>query len=162
MKKTDVAIMSQLRVDGRLPLTVLSKRTRLPVSTTHVRLKRMVEKGLVRPTLLLNFQKVGFQVRAFILLAIESKEKERLYVEVQCHPNVNSAFRINNGWSVLMDCVFKDMFALEDFVDMLESTFTVKQKQVHYVLDELKTESFFNDPVVAVRLMNEVAGANFK
>lgn len=53
-----------------------------------------------------------------------------------------------------MECVFKDMYSLESFIENLESTFTVKQKQVLYVLDELKREMFFSDYVDSKKDLN--------
>ncbi len=48
-----------------------------------------------------------------------------------------------------MECVFRDMIALEEFVDNLENKFHIRQKQVHYVIAELKRESFVSKPEVA-------------
>lgn len=48
-----------------------------------------------------------------------------------------------------MECVFKDMYALESFIETIDGMFTVKQKQVCYVLDELRREAFFSDEILA-------------
>jgi len=155
MKKSDVQIVSQLRVNGRMPLTVLSRKTGLPVSTIHERLKEHVAQGLLRPTMLLGFGKLGFATRAWILLGVEQSEKEKLYEFLKRSSQVNSLFRINNGWNALMDCVFKDMYGLENFLEQLENKFHIRQKQVHYVLDEFKVEQFFADEPIAELLMKE-------
>ncbi len=154
MKKTDIKILAHLRADGRIPLTELAKKTNLPVSTIHDRLKKNIEEGLLRPSVLLNFEKLGFDTRAHILLAVEPAEKEKLLAHLSEHPNVNSLFRINNGWNVVMECVFKNMQALEDFVEKLVNTFHIKQKEVHYVLEELKREGFLAKPEHAEKTLN--------
>ena len=147
MKKLDVAIISSLRQNGRLRLTQLSKKIKEPVSTLHERLNINIRQEIVKPTVLLDFDKIGFRSRAFILLAAE--EKDKLVEYLGKHPNVNMLAKINNGWSLIMEGVFRDMQALEDFVDNLESRFHIKQKQVHYVIAELKRESFVSKPDVA-------------
>jgi hypothetical protein len=38
------------------------------------------------------------------------------------------------------------MPSLENFVEQIEQNFHIKQKQVHYVLEELKREEFLNKP----------------
>ena len=48
-----------------------------------------------------------------------------------------------------MECIFKDMHSLEDFVEKIESEFHVRQKEIHYVLDELKREEFLAQPEMA-------------
>jgi len=148
MKKTDVCILTQLRQNGRIPLTVLSRKTKLPVSTIHDRLRKHKETGLLRPTALLCFEKMGFATRAQILLSVES-EKGKLYAYLKEHPNVNSLYKINNGWNLIMECVFKDMYSMEDFVEKLETSYPIKKKEVHYVLEELKREGFFSNPALA-------------
>lgn len=145
MKKTDINIITQLRNSGRIPLTILSRRLKLPVSTIHDRLKQYRRKQWLKPTVLINYEKIGFSTRAYLLLSVEPTEKEKFFQQLKNHPNINSLFRINNGWNVIMECVFKDMPAMEDFVEHLESTFRIKKKQIHYVLDELKRERFLSD-----------------
>ncbi len=146
LKKTETKIITYLREDGRLPLTELSRKIKLPVSTIHDRLKGIMELGIIRPSVLINFEKIGFNTRAHILLSAEPTEKEKLFTHLQAHPNVNSLYRINNGWNLIMECIFKDMPSLENFVEQIEQTFHIKQKQVHYVLEDLKREDFLTKP----------------
>ncbi len=154
MKQTDICILTHFRRNGRIRLTELSKKTKLPVSTIYDRLKLHLHKGaILRYTTLLNFEKIGYATRAYILLSVDAAEKEKLFTHLKNHPNVNSLFRINNSWNVLMECVFKDMIALETFVEQLESMFHIKQKQVHYVLDEVMREGFLTDPKLAESLL---------
>ena len=142
MKKTDIKVLVNLRTDGRVPLTELSRKTNLPVSTIHDRLRKNIQSGLIKPTILFNFDKLGFDTRAHILLSVEPAEKEKLLAHLKEHPNVNSLFRINNGWNVVIECIFKNMTESENFVEKLEQEFQIKQKEVHYVLEELKREGF--------------------
>jgi len=146
MKKTDMHIITQLRINGRMPLTELSRKLELPVSTIHDRIKQYRRKQWLKFSVLPDYEKLGFATRAYLLLSVEPAEKEKLFQHLEKHPNVNSLFRINNGWNVIMECIFKDMPSMEDFVDKLEGMFRIKQKQVHYVLDELKRERFLTDP----------------
>src|SRR5574341_1722121 len=126
MKKTDINIITQLRNSGRIPLTILSRRLKLPVSTIHDRLKQYRRKQWLKPTVLINYEKIGFSTRAYLLLSVEPTEKDKFFQQLKTHPNVNSLFRINNGWNAVMECVFKDMPAMEDFVEHLDSTFHIK------------------------------------
>lgn len=159
MKKNDIKVITNLRVNGRIPLTELSRKTGLPVSTIHEQLKKKIEQEMMRPSMLLRFEKLGFDTRAHILLGVEPGEKEKLLAYLAKHQNVNSLFRINSGWTAIMECVFKDMYALESFIETIEGMFTVKQKQVCYVLDELRREAFFSDEILAEGL---VAGQEAK
>ena len=143
MKKTDIKIITKLRTNGRTSLTELSRNTKLPISTIHERLKKHKQTGLLKPIVLLDFEKVGFATRAHILLS--ATEKEKLFAHLRVSPNVNNLFRVNNGWNIIMECIFKDMHSLEDFVEELENNFNIQKKEVHYVLKELKREGFFTE-----------------
>jgi DNA-binding Lrp family transcriptional regulator len=153
MKKTEIKVLANLRKDGRVPLTELSRKTNLPVSTIHDRMRKNIETGLIKPTVLFDFEKLGFDTRVQILLSVEQTEKEKLLAHLKEHPNVNSLFRINNGWNVIMECIFKNMPDSENFVEQLEQEFHIKQKEVHYVLEELKREGFLTKQEQAEKIL---------
>lgn len=148
MKKTDATIINAFRTDGRMQLTELSRKTGLPVSTLHERLRKYVHQGVLKPSALLNFKKVGYDARAHILLAADPCVKEKLHTALSSNPHVNSLYRINNGWHYLLECVFPTMYDLELFVEKLEQQFPIKRKEVHYTLDELKREAFLAGPTL--------------
>ena len=137
-----------------MPLTVLAKKSGLPVSTLHERLRQKVREGVFKPALLLDFTKMGFATIAYVKLAVDLSEKEALMGFLRISPNVNSLFRINNGWHALAEVVFADMHQLEDFLERLEGKFHVRQQEVIYVLDELNRESFLADEVQATHLLS--------
>ncbi len=153
LKKAEIKIITNLREDGRMPLTDLSRKIKLPVSTIHGRLKSIIDAGILKPSALLNFEKIGFSTRAHILLTVDPAEKEALLAHLKEHPNVNSLSKINNGWSLIMECIFKNMPLLENFVEQIEQNFHIKQKQVHYILEELKREEFLNKPAQAEKTL---------
>jgi len=149
MKKTDTVIISALRNNGRVRLTELSRKTGLPVSTLHERLKKYTKEGLLSPKALLDFAKMGYTGRAQVLLAVEQADREQLFNHLKMHPNVNSLYKINNGWHLLMECIFEDMYALEEFIEGLEHKFPITRKEAHYILGELKREAFYTQPLQA-------------
>lgn len=148
MNTKDLLTLSYLRQNGRFSLTSLAKRIGTPHSTLFdkVRAKRL---PFSRHTILLDFDRLGFTTRAQILLSVEKQDKAGLIACLKKSANVNSLFSINNGWDVTMECIFRNMRALESFVEQLESKFKIKDKQVHYVIDEFKRESFLSDPSMA-------------
>ncbi|RMD57705.1 Lrp/AsnC family transcriptional regulator [Candidatus Woesearchaeota archaeon] len=148
MKKSDAKVLSLLRENGRIQLTKLSRKTGLPVSTLHERIRQHIKKEEIRPTVLLDFPKMGYSCRAHMLFGVPASEKAEFISHLSSVRNVNSLWRINNGWTVAVEGVFKDMFSLEEFVEGLESRFTINRKEVCYVLDEIKREGFMSDPLL--------------
>ena len=76
MNNKDLKILSYLRNDARIPLTKMSKKTQIPVSTIFDKIKVFEEKVIIRHTTLIDFQKLGYSLRANISLKVERNDKE--------------------------------------------------------------------------------------
>ena len=71
MKQTDLRILAHLRNNARASITGISRKTGIPVSTIFDRI-RVYENQLVHKfTALIDFSKLGFNVRANIFLKVE-------------------------------------------------------------------------------------------
>ena len=153
--RKDLVLMSYLRQNARLPLTELSRHTGIPVSTIFDRL-RFNEKGFIsRHIALLNFNRLGFVTRANVLLRVVKHDKEKLLEHLHKNWNVNSLYKVNNGYDVLAECVFRNIKELESFVENLESSFAIKAKDIHYIVEDLKREAFLADPDIIDMLIRE-------
>ena len=137
-----------------MSLTKLSRKTRMPVSTLFDRIKHRYHP-LKRYTCLLDFPKLGFDSRAFVLLKLE-RDKERCTSFLSKHHNVNTLFRVNNGWHVMAELVFPTMPMLEAFLELLDKKFTIEDRRVHYVLQEIIRERFFAEPDLVPLLFQKV------
>jgi len=143
MKTKDTYFLAHLRADSRMPLTRLSRLTQTPVSTLFDRLKN--HKGLIKKfTVLPDFAKLGFGTRVCAAIKVEKEDKEELEKFLEKHLNVNSLFKINNGFNFLIDGVFRDMGEVEEFKDHLESKFQIRGMDIFYILGEIKQESFLD------------------
>lgn len=148
LKDQDLQLLTSLRRNAREKLTDISRRTQIPVSTLHDKLKGLLGGMVRKHTTLLNYERLGYGCHAHLLLCAPKEQKQALREFLEKHPNVNSAFKINNGWTYLVDGVFLTLDALDQFLDVLESRFDVTQHQVHYIIDEIKRESFLTDDIL--------------
>ncbi|MCX6709591.1 MAG: hypothetical protein NTV63_01385 [Candidatus Woesearchaeota archaeon] len=146
ISKKDLLIISELRKNSRESLTNMSKKIHIPISTIYDRL-RLNEGGLIRKnTSLIDFSKIGFYTHANLLLKAEDHEnKDALKEFLIKNHNINSVFRINNGFDFLAEGVFKHIKELEEFLENLEGKFKIQEKQVYYIIEELKREAFLSD-----------------
>lgn len=148
IKKKDIAILSNLRRNGRETLTSLSRRTRIPVSTIFDKIRAQEEDSVIRRhTALLNFEKLGYKSRAFVILGADLKDREELERCLQESPNVNSMVKINNGYNFMVELVFREMNEVEGYLEDIEKMFSIKKKQVYYIISDLKREGFLADPL---------------
>lgn len=148
MKKTDLLIISSLRQNARAKLTEISRKTRIPVSTIFDKIK--IHEGTVirKHTALVDFSKLGYNTRANIILKVKKEDREPVREFLMKNSCINSAFKINNGYDFLIEAVFRNIKEVEDFIESLEEKFSIKAKQVFYVIDELKKEAFLSSPTM--------------
>jgi len=142
MNKKDLKIISQLRTDARMSLTDMSRKINIPISTIFDRLKS--NDFIVKHTSLLDFTNLGF-TKANIFLKVEREDKEALKEFLVKNNVVNSFYRINNGFDFMLECIFRQMKDLEEFNDLLESKFKIKETKSFFVIEDIKREMFLTD-----------------
>ncbi len=140
MKEKELQIVRHLRTNGRETLTRLSKKTGVPISTLFDKLNQYKQEFIVRHTCLLDYARLGFDLRVQLLVKL-SKDKERFEHFIVEHYHVNSVFRINNGYDYLIEAVFKNMSDFTDFMLALERH-GIKDRKEFYVLQDLRREAF--------------------
>jgi len=130
-----------------MKLTQMSRLTRLPVSTLYDRIKMYKDEAVVRKyASLLRFDRLGFHARAIIAFAAKGKDKEKLFEILNSSWNVNSLYKINNGFDFMAEALFPGVREVEEFLESIEEKVMLKKKKVLYVLKELKKEEFLSSP----------------
>lgn len=145
----DLLIMSNLRKSARRNLTSISRETRIPVSTLFDKLKKFEKSVITKHTSLIDFNQLGYTTRANILLKVNRNDKDSLGRFLQMNDQVNSVFKITNGYDFFVEGIFKTIKDLESFLDNLEGDYKISKKDVFYILDELKREEFLANPEIA-------------
>jgi len=157
LNKKDWIIAAHLRQNSRIPLTELSRKTGIPVSTLFDHIKNQDGTLYAKHIALINFTSLGYTTKAHILLRTPKQTKENVQRFLEAHWNVNTIYKINNKYDFMAECVFKHMRELQDFLDLLDEKYRVKDIQVHYIVDEIKREAFLTDPSV-VEFLRDSAG----
>ncbi|MBS3097950.1 Lrp/AsnC family transcriptional regulator [Candidatus Woesearchaeota archaeon] len=148
LAKKDLLILSELRQNARETLTKISRKTNIPISTIFDKLK-IHENGVIkRYTSLIDFSKLGFYTKAQIIIKVDREDKELLKDYLAKHQNINSIYKINNGFDFLVEAVFRNVRDLEEFLESMGSKFRIKEKLTFYVVDDIKKEGFMADPAL--------------
>jgi len=146
MNQKDFQILAHLRQDARMPLTTMSRKTNIPVSTIFDRLKDTENNLIVKHTCLLDFNKLGYSVRANITFKADRDDKEALKEFLLKNSCVNSLYKINNGFDYMVECVFRQIKDMDQFLDEVEKKFRIQDKQSFFIIEDLKREEFMSDP----------------
>jgi DNA-binding Lrp family transcriptional regulator len=155
LRKKEILLLAHLRKNGRATLTGLSPIIKVPVSTLHDKLKS--QNVIKKHTCIVDFTSLGFTTTATILLKTKKEEKDELRRFLLQHKNVNSVYKINSGFDYLIEGIFHNFVELESFVEEVEEAFSIRGKQVFYVIEEVCKEIFFADPARVRELMDDGA-----
>ena len=140
LRETDFLILRHLRQNARENLTIISRKTKIPVSTLFDRLKQLEKTAIRKHSSILDFKKLGFAIRTTLLLRCDPAVREELKKYLLYSEHVNTLIRVNNGYEYQAECVFKDMDGHQQFVDHL-SPFRAELKE-YFILEDLKRETF--------------------
>lgn len=146
-KVNDLIIVSYLRQDARTTLTNMSRQTRIPVSTIFDKIRDFKETGLIKKnTSIVSFERFGYNTKALIFLSTSKEERPNLIEILKTSNNVNSLFKVNNGWDLIAEVIFPSFKEIEDFLEHIEEKVSLSRKEVLYIIEELKREDFFSNP----------------
>ena len=145
ISEKELLILSHLRKNARQPITSISRKTKIPVSTIHDRVKSFEKKIIKKHTTLIDFSKIGFNIRLHMLINVEKREDFMRFISKDMY--INSAYAIDGYYNFVLDCLFRDMTEMDRFMEKIEQ-FVVKEKKFSYILHELKRESFLENPKI--------------
>lgn len=146
LDKKEMLILANLRNNSREPLTKMSKRTSIPVSTIFEKMRGYEKKLITKYTSLLDFTELGYTTRATILLKTSKEYRAKLRDYLLINKSLNTVYRVNNGYDFILEGVFKELKEVENFLEKLEKDFGVTDKYVYYIIDEVKREDFMASP----------------
>jgi DNA-binding Lrp family transcriptional regulator len=135
----------QLRKDGRQPLTEISRRIGVPVSTIFDKVKANKDDMITRFTCLMDFRQLGFNCRAHMVFRIHKDHRVELQKYLTNHPNVNSLYKINNGYDFLVETVFRELKEVDEFLEKIDDKFKVHEKKVYYIIEDIAREVFLTE-----------------
>ncbi|MFH0978254.1 MAG: Lrp/AsnC ligand binding domain-containing protein [Candidatus Woesearchaeota archaeon] len=158
MLDKDLLIITHLRKNSRETLTSMSRLTKIPVSTLYDKLKQQEASLIQKHTSIVDFSKLGFNTRIHMLVKVDREKREELQAHLVKEQNVNSLYRVNSGYDFLIEGVFRHVKDMEDFIEKLEEKFELRQKQLYYIIADIKREEFLANPEIAGRQALEGKG----
>ncbi len=149
--KRDYVLMSYFRNNSRENLTKISRQTHIPISTIFDKLRQFEESLIKKHTTLVDFKQIGFDIRVNILFKVAKDSRDEFREFLMKSFNINSIFRVNNGFDYLVEAIFRDMSDLNRFLEQLEA-FHIENRQELFVLEDIKRECFLSDTLHAEML----------
>ncbi|AXE30628.1 ArsR family transcriptional regulator [Chromobacterium phragmitis] len=143
LDKTDLRILAELQLDGRLTNVELAERVALSPSPCLRRLKQLEESGVIRQYVaLLDPAHIGLGLQAWVRVTLEKRGNMHLqsFIEaVQNWPEVINCFAMTGEMDYLLQVYFEDMEHFSRFVmDELLQHPGVEDVKSSFVLKEIK------------------------
>ncbi|USS41101.1 Lrp/AsnC family transcriptional regulator [Thermococcus aggregans] len=117
MDEIDRNILRLLQEDGRMSYSEIARRIGIPESTVRLRVKRLIEEGIIRKfAALINPFKAGYTIVAFIAVDIEPNKIKTAVEELSKLPEVDVLGIATGAHDVLMQVTVRDLQELESFL----------------------------------------------
>lgn len=117
LDELDRAILRILQEDGRTSYSEIARRLSVPESTVRLRVKRLVEKGVIRKfAALINPFKAGYSIVAFIAVDVEPSKIKEAAEKLKELPEVDVLGIATGAHDILMQVTVKDLKELENFL----------------------------------------------
>ncbi len=142
MNEKKMQLLTHLRSNSRDKLTTISKKTNIPISTLFDMLKELQGDVITKHTSIVDFSKLGYHTHAKVFMKFDKEGKDAARKFLQFHDNVNSVYKINNGWQFMIETVHKNVRDLDQFLELLDEKYSIEKKEIHYIVEEIKKEGF--------------------
>lgn len=139
----DLRLLKELRRDGKATSGMLAKRTGIPTTTVHNRIRRLEEDGIVlgyKPVL--NHKRLGFGLQALVFITAQSggergADQEQIARAALKLPGVERVSILTGVFDLVLNVRVPDVDALEHLlIKSLRKLAGVDKTQTMIVLEE--------------------------
>ena len=142
----DKIILRELLLDSRRSIRRISRKIGIPSSTIYDRLKKLEKNGVIQKyTVVLDEKKLGYTVKALILINVDGKKIREVEEEIARNPNVQVVLDITGEFDIAVIAVFRSIEELDRFVKSLLKIPAIRQTRTSIAFRTIKQE--FNPPI---------------
>lgn len=145
LDRKDAAILAVLKENAKLSTQQIAKRTKIPITTVHNRIKKLEKQGIIKGyTVVLDNKKVGKPIAAFVLITVDYKllkelkmSQYELMQQLLKNPAVESSAMITGASDIITKVRFGSIDELNEFVTVyLRNAQGIEKTQTAIVLNE--------------------------
>jgi len=120
----DIMILELLKENSKLTTHKISKKTAIPITTVHNRIKKLEKEGIIKGyTVVLDYAKLGRSMRAFVLATVtymlpsgQKISQEDAAKRIRKIAGVEGVCIVTGGTDIIIEVRVKDVDELNDFV----------------------------------------------
>jgi Lrp/AsnC family transcriptional regulator for asnA, asnC and gidA len=134
----DRKILARLQQEARRPISDIAKELGIPITTAHMRLKKMHDAGVIKShALVLDPQALGFQVQAFVGLTMnQSHAFGQVLSELKKLPEITEILYTTGQYSLFLRIWAKSIPHLHLLLSQqIQAVANVQSTETFIVLD---------------------------
>ncbi len=117
----DHQIISLLQANARMSLKDIASKVFLSSPAASARLEKLEREGYITGFhASINHEKMGYNIKAFITLAVDARLKEQFLDDMRQCRNVIECNCITGDYAMLLEVVYPDTESLERFVGKMQ------------------------------------------
>ena len=121
MDKIDLKLINLLQKNARYPLKYLAEQVYLSPPAVSTRIERLEKSGIIKGySAKIDKVKLGYNITAFISLALSPKEKPVFYPFINSCPNVLECNCVTGPYSILIKVSYNTTVELDTFIGQLQ------------------------------------------
>lgn len=145
LDELNLKILSILQEDARKSSREIADRLNVATGTIYNRIKKMSDEGIIKGYIpFIDFQKIGFDLTALILIQVEGKHMIQVEEELAAIPNVVAVYDITGEHDVAMVGRFKNRKSLNDFIKNMLKMEHIERTVTSVVLNVVKEDFRIN------------------
>ena len=146
MDYKDEKILDVLKENSKLSTQQISKKTSIPITTVHHRIKRLEKEGVIKKyTVVLDSKKIGKAIAAYINIVVDYKllkeknmSQHELAKKLNQHESVEESAMVTGGTDIIIKVRVENIDELDNFVTKyLRNIDGIKKTQTMVILNEL-------------------------
>jgi Lrp/AsnC family transcriptional regulator for asnA, asnC and gidA len=146
MDKKDEKILNILKENSSLSTQQISKKTLIPITTVHNRIKKLEKEGIIKNyTIVLDNKKIGKPILAYILVTVDYKllkqikmSQYELAKKLKLKEEVEEAAMVTGGTDIIVKVRVRNIDELNNFVTKdLRNLDGIEKTQTMVVLSEI-------------------------
>lgn len=121
MDKIDAKLITLLQENARYPLKFLASQVFLSAPAVSSRIDKLEKQGIILGyNTIIDKQKLGYHITAFINLEMTPNQKPEFYPFIQQCPNVLECNCVTGSFSMLIKVAFPSTQELDTFIGQLQ------------------------------------------
>ena len=146
LDEKDIKILEIIKENAKLTSSQISKKTRIPITTIHNRIKKLEKQGIIKNyTVSLDFEKIGKPLAAYILLTVNQNISQNKKIsqkdigkKIKMFEDVESVDVVTGAIDILIKARVKTMHDLNNLLtNRLRKIDGVDKTQTMMVLEEI-------------------------